>query len=248
MNERERLPRPAHILDSPFGGLHSRLVQHFSRWINTDSGRLEPRRQRIRNTAGSASKIEDCRKWNVARIVLNGLHPKVQNVGAMSTSTIVGKRNCGSVVIHQTRDCVVAGTATECHHIATARWPFPTAAQPPPRTEWQGSSWLGRARKAEVGYFGKHEIHTVTVGTCFARRIPGGVARLRRRLPNALPIWAASLSCLYSDRLCRNAVRLCGMGRQAHRVTLCTAWRTRWPRRGADLHLHIVGSATTAAV
>ena len=86
------------------------------------------------------------------------------------------------------------------------------------------------------------------MGTCFARRIPGGVARLRRRLPNALPIRAASLSGLYSDRFFRNAVHLCGMGGQAHRVTLCSARRAHWRRRGADLHLYIVGSATAAAV
>src|SRR5688572_12820902 len=108
--------------------------------------------------------------------------------------------------------------------------------------------WLGPAREAEVGYFGKYEIHTVTVGTCLARRIRGGVARLRRRISYTLPIWAASLSCLDSDCLYRNAVHLCGMGRQAHRVRFCTAWRADWPRRRADLHLYIVGSTATAAV
>ena len=49
-------------------------------------------------------------------------------------------------------------------------------------------------------------------------------------------------------RLRSDAVHLCGMGEQGHRVALCAPWSTRWPCRCPDLHRLSVGSATAAAV
>jgi len=94
----------------------------------------------------------------------------------------------------------------------------------------------------------RFEIHTAAVGAYIRRRTPGGVARLRYRFSSPLPVWAAGVSGVHSYRLGNDAVHLCGMGGQAHRIALRTPWSARWSRRCTGLHRLGVGSAPAPAV
>jgi hypothetical protein len=78
-----------------------RFTQHFDGWVYADHIGVETHRESIAESAGPASEIQNASNAGALDARGDCVHPKPNVLGTVLTSTVIGFRYLGLIVVHE---------------------------------------------------------------------------------------------------------------------------------------------------